>query len=113
MSNPSKRKGSAAEVAVRDYLRTNGWPHTERLPSDGIHDRGDITGIPDWTIEVKATKDVAAGINQGLAELAVERANAGTRHGLLIVKRRTKGNPADWLAVMRLEDALPLMGGSP
>jgi hypothetical protein len=59
MSNPSKRKGSAWEVRVRDFLRTHGFPLAERLPSEGAKDRGDISGVPGWTIECKNHRALA------------------------------------------------------
>lgn len=44
--NRSKAKGTSAESAVTTYLQTMGFIHAERRSLNGIHDRGDIAGIP-------------------------------------------------------------------
>jgi hypothetical protein len=43
--NRAKRKGTAHEVRVRDYLNSRGG-RTVRLGLSGTLDRGDIYGIP-------------------------------------------------------------------
>ena len=107
MANPSKQRGTAAETAVVRWLQAHGHPFARRNPPAGRNDIGDIGGVEvnvaicaaDLVIEVKAFRDLAAGINKGLAELEAEKANAGTDHGVLIVKRRGRGDPGEWLAV--------------
>lgn len=97
MANPSKRKGTAAEVAVRDYLRVNGFPYAERLACEGSKDRGDITGVPGVVVEVKSTKghDLAGW----LGELEAEMGNAGTDIGVVWAKRRGTTDPGKWYVV--------------
>ena len=110
--NPSKQRGTAAETAVVRWLQAHGHPFARRNPPAGRNDIGDIGGVRVWArpasnwtetdplvIEVKAYKDLAAGINRGIAELEAEKTNAGTDRGVLIVKRRGKGDPGEWLAV--------------
>lgn len=113
MSNPSKRKGSDAEIKLLAWLKEHGHEDALRLPPMGSKDQGDLTLLTDcWrehggcqyddvsvVVEVKSYKDQTAAINQGLAELDAEMVNAGTSHGVLVVKRRGKGDPGDWLAV--------------
>lgn len=90
MSNPSKRKGSAWEVRVRDYLREQGFPHAERLPSEGSKDRGDVSGCP-FVIECKATtREELAG---AMREAAKEAENAG-KPGYAVV-RPSRGRSID------------------
>jgi hypothetical protein len=48
--------------------------------------------------------DVARAINEGIAELDVEKANAGTSHGVLVLKRRGISDPGNWIAVRRVCD---------
>lgn len=57
MSNPSKKKGSAWEVRLRDFLRANGHPHCERLALAGRSDRGDLSGVP-WVVEAKNCREL-------------------------------------------------------
>ena len=117
MSNPSKRKGTAAEVALLAWLRDNGHPEAVRNPPAGTKDVGDLTCLAapklrtDLTSvrrpidnEVKSYKHQTAAINQGLAELDAEMVNAGARHGVLVVKRKGKGDPGEWLAVRKVRN---------
>jgi hypothetical protein len=60
--------------------------------------------VLDVVVEVKNMADVARAINEGLAELDAEKANAGTSHGVLVVKRRGKGDPGEWLAIRKVCD---------
>ena len=55
MTNRSKDTGTNAETAVATYLRSTGYfPNAERRALAGAYDRGDLTGIGDLVIEVKA-----------------------------------------------------------
>lgn len=93
----AKQTGTAGEVAVRDYLREEGWP-AERIPTEGAKDRGDILGVPDFTIEVKAHREFR--LAEWMGELEKEQANGITTNAVLWVKRKMKGNPKDWYVVM-------------
>jgi len=105
MANPSKRKGTDAEIKLLAWLKENGHPEAVRNPPMGAKDVGDLRmynaeeGTYNYVIEVKNWADQTAAINQGLAELDAEMVNAGTAHGVLVVKRRGKGDPGDWIAV--------------
>jgi len=123
MANPSKRKGTDAEVKLLAWLHANGHAEAVRNPPAGTKDVGDLEVLTECyvkgcclvddapvVIEVKSYKDQTAAINQGLAELDVEMVNAGTSHGVLVVKRRGKGDPGDWLAI-RLVRNDPEIGG--
>lgn len=103
-----KDKGTRAESAVRDFLRGHGFG-AERMPAGAAADRGDLAGVPGWTLEVKDYADVARALREAIDELQVEQANAGTPHGAAVVKRARRSNPADWYFVMRLGDAVPIM----
>lgn len=123
MSNPSKRKGTAAEVALLAWLREEGHPEAVRNPPAGTKDVGDLRvwidgDEPDFdepeavVIEVKSYANLANAINQGLAELDVEMVNAGASHGVLVCKRRGKGDPGDWIAVRKVRND-PEIGALP
>lgn len=96
--NRSKAKGTAAETAVVNYLREQGWACVERRTLAGAHDKGDIAGVPDTVIEVKACKtlDLAAWVR----EANTERDNAGVEYGVVWAKRRGTTDPGDWYVVM-------------
>jgi|GEM_PF-339001 len=88
MSNPSKKRGTQFESDVVAFLRQVGFPHAERRALGGIHDRGDILGIPGWVLEAKATRQI--DLAGALTEAAAEARNAGARYYAAIVKRRGK-----------------------
>lgn len=98
MSNPSKAKGTAAEVAVVRYLQEHGFPHVERRALAGVNDRGDVSGLPGCVVEVKSCKKHEPA--QWLDELEVEMRNARAYQGVVVFKRRGTTDPAKWFALM-------------
>ncbi len=82
------RAGARFEQQVADYLAEHGFPYAERRHTNGAKDRGDLSGIPGWVCELKATRelDVAGAID----EAAKEAANAGAAWYVAILKRRRK-----------------------
>jgi len=95
--------GTQAESAVVKYLRENGFGGAERRALRGTLDCGDITGCGPVVIEVKAgaaAMDASDGlINAWLAETETERKNAKADLGVLVVRRRGKGDPGSWWAI--------------
>lgn len=94
----AKAKGTSAERAVVDMLIEHGYVHAERRALNGANDKGDIAGIPFVCIEVKnqAQMQLATWVD----ELETEIANAKAQTGVLIHKRRGKGQPYNWYATM-------------
>jgi hypothetical protein len=92
----SKAKGTRAETAVREFFRARGIDAHRTAPA-GSRDEGDIR-IPDGIVEIKDCRrhELAAWVD----ETEAERENAGVRDAVLVVKRRGRGSPADWYAVM-------------
>jgi hypothetical protein len=107
VSNPSKAKGTRAETAVANYLREQGWPAVERRALAGSSDKGDIAGLRDLVVEVKACK--AMDLGGWLREAGAEALNAGADFGIVFAKRRGKADPADWYVVMRGSDLVQLL----
>jgi Holliday junction resolvase len=108
VSNPSKRKGTDAEVKLLAWLKEKGHV-VVRNPPAGRFDVGDLTvhrmgNYPPTVVEVKNMADVARAINEGITELEMEKFNAGTSHGVLVIKRRGISDPGNWLAVRRVCD---------
>lgn len=103
----AKAKGTAAETAVVNFLRRSGWPHCERRALSGALDKGDIAGIPGVVIEVKnqAKLDLAGFVD----EAETERANDGADVAAAWIKRRGKGDPADWYVAMTGRQFLELL----
>lgn len=88
--NAAKAKGTRFEVRVRDYLRENGFPQAERIPSEGAKDRGDIAGVP-FVLECKATK--REDLAEAMKEARKEMENAG-KPGFAVV-RPSRGRPIE------------------
>lgn len=86
MTNRSKQKGTRFETELVDYLTTQGAPHAERRALAGTLDKGDVTGTPGVVWEAKncQTMSLAAWVDEMLAECA----NASTRLGVVVHKRR-------------------------
>jgi len=103
----SKRKGTAAETAIVNYLRTVGFLHVERRALNGSIDRGDIAGIPGVVIEAKncARQELAAWVQ----EAETERNNDNASLGVVWHKRRGKAHPADWFVTMSGEQFTALL----
>lgn len=97
-----RAKGTAAETAVVNYLKANGFPDADRSPLRGTLDKGDVTGIKSVVIEIKNHKVYA--IPAWIRELEVEISNAQARTGFVVVKPNGVGasRVGDWWAVMPL-----------
>ena len=107
MSSAAKRKGSAAERAVVEWLKANGYPYADRRLAGATLDKGDISGLPGVTIEIKnhAKLDLAGWT----AELEVEMKNDGAWTGTVLHKRKGKGDVGEWYATMPAKVWLALL----
>ena len=99
MVNRPKVKGTAAETAVKRYLQTElEDPTIDRMVLSGSKDRGDITNLDDWTIEVKNCAKLT--FSQWLKELYTEVFNGGTSFGAVWAKKRGTTDPGEWYVTM-------------
>jgi Holliday junction resolvase len=100
VSSRSANKGREGENQVKAIFEAAGFEQVVRGIPGAAHDRGDLAGVPELTIEVKNIDDLAVSLARGTAELAIEKVNNRTPWGVLAMKRRRKG----WIAVMPLEE---------
>ncbi len=107
MSTPSKRKGSAWELAIAKYLIEHGWKRAERRIAGSNLDKGDINGIDGCTIEAKNEKRI--DLSGYLKELEVEMANAKADTGVVIVKKKGITDVGESYAVMPVKIWVSLM----
>lgn len=106
MANSAKRKGDGAELeAARLLADLTGWPVRRKLGAGRLDDTGDLDGIPDTCIQVKAYKDIQRAVRDCLDELPLQQANAGTTFGFGMI-RRPGGR---WFAVMDLDQLATLL----
>ena len=96
----SRRKGTAWESAVVEFLRDHGFPHAERRALSGSLDKGDLTGLPGLMVECKAEKSI--DLAEYMDEVKVQTSNAGAQLGVAVVKRRNRST-ADAYVVMSLD----------
>lgn len=106
MTTPAKRKGDTAELeAARLLADRTGWPVRRKLGAGRTDDTGDLTGIPDSVCQVKHYRDITRAINECLAELPAQQANAGAAYAFGLV-RRPGGR---WFAVLDLDNLCALL----
>ena len=107
MSSAAKCKGSQAERDVVAYLKANGFPYADRRVAGATLDKGDISGVLGVTIEIKnhARLDLAGW----LAELEVEMKNDSAWTGVVIHKRKGKGDVGEWYATLPVKVWLALL----
>jgi len=118
MTNKSKNKGTAAETAVVNYLKVNGFPHAKRLTLSGRYDKGDVSLGDGYqvTVEVKggtaAETASDAQIVAWVDEAHAEMLNAGMRFCVLVTKRKGKSaaNAGAWLVHTDTDCYLKLIG---
>lgn len=105
----SKQKGTLAESAFVKYLIPNGFPFAERRALAGELDKGDITGTPFLTFEIKNHKTYK--FPAWMQEAKEEKQNAGADYCPLIVKPVGKGVQSvnDWWAILTVEDLVKLL----
>jgi hypothetical protein len=106
MTNSSKSKGDRSELeAARLLAELTGWPVRRKLGAGRLDDTGDLDGVPETTIQVKAYRDIQRAIRECLAELPAQQANAGTTFAMGMI-RRPGGR---WLVAMTPEQAMTLL----
>lgn len=109
MSSPSKRRGTAVEVKVRDYMREAlGQPGIDRQPPRGTRDQGDLAGLVahgfSCVVEVKADRDMRpSDLAEYRRQTIAERENAGADVGILVTWRYQHG-AAEAVAHLTLRD---------
>ena len=101
----SRRKGQRAELAVAKMLRAFGWAARTSRSVQGVQGGADLITDCPLSLEVKdhARMELAAWLDQ-----AVAQARPGAP-GVVLHKRRGKGDPGDWYATLRAADLIALV----
>lgn len=100
MTNPSKRKGDAAELEIARLLHDlTGDPVRRKLGAGRTDDTGDLDGLTETTAQVKNYRDVTRAVGDALHDLPTQQANAGTAYAVAFI-RRPGGR---WFAAMTLD----------
>lgn len=102
----SKSKGTRGERLVVNHLIEAGFYTAERRALEGTADRGDVAGVPGWTLEVKnASKHTLA---TWMDELDREQIRAQTPLGALVVLRRMRPIGRAY-AIMEFDQLIAIM----
>jgi hypothetical protein len=97
VSNPQKAKGSGAERGVVKWLK-QWFPYVDRRLAGAALDKGDISGIPGVTIEVK--NHATMKLSEWVKELEVEMKNDNAWTGVVIHKKKGTTDVGQWYATM-------------
>lgn len=103
----SKQIGTAAETALVNYLRSEGFLDADREPLRGSGDTGDVsTAGVCWEVKAGAAAKAASDglVGDWLAETERERQNARAGLGVLVMARAGYGaqRVGSWWAVVPL-----------
>ena len=103
----AKQKGTAAETKVVNYLHPQGWTNVERRTLSGIHDKGDIAGLP---IAVEVKDHVRPNITGWIIEAEREGINANALAGVAWHKKRGTTDPGEWIVSMKGSEFVKILG---
>ena len=103
MSNPSKRKGTEWEVALKDFLNGVLGHRTKvyRPAQSGFKDEGDLHGLSPFVGQAKNYKDLAAALREGTDGAETQAGHAGETYGVAFIKRARR-SVAEGYAVMKV-----------
>lgn len=88
MTSSSKRKGDRAELEVQALIRDlTGWPARRMLGAGRLDDVGDMTGVPDTTIQVASYADLTRAVREKVPACVDQQQRAGTTHGATFLRR--------------------------
>ena len=104
MANAQKRKGSAFERLIADYLAER--IPCERIPAGATLDRGDLW-LPDMAIQVKCCRTLSLGA--WLRDTVQQQANAKKPLHALVVKRKGVADPGEQFAIMTVSQLRDLL----
>lgn len=111
MANPNGRKGASHERQVADFLRDNWDDRIDRRVRTGAKDCGDIANfrLHNHRVVVECKNEKAINLAGWVTEAQQEAVNDGALCGIVVSKRKGKGDPADQYVVMTLGDLLKLL----
>lgn len=113
MSNPNGAKGSSFERLIADCLAEYVDDRIDRRVKTGTKDRGDIGGLRHMGGKVVVECKNVAKMNLAgwIAEAEVERGNDDALVGLVVHKRRGKGQALDQYVTLTVRDLIALLTG--
>lgn len=111
----AKKAGSQFEQLIADYLQDRlDDDRIERRVMGGVNDRGDISNVRflGHRVVIEAKNVAAMSLGAWVEEAHIEAGNDDALLGVVVHKRRGKGQAADQFVTLTLDDfATLLMGG--
>lgn len=110
----ARTAGTRFERAIADTLAAHVNPDIDRRTRNGAKDRGDITGLRHMggrlVVECKDTSRLTIG--SWLLEAELERGHDDALAGLVVAKRRGRGDPLEAVVLLTLADLIALLTGT-
>lgn len=112
--NRAKAKGTAFETLVVTALQQHLGPEVCRRTTTGAKDRGDIHGLYIRGLRTVAElkNHASMDLSDWVREAEVERGHDDAQVGLVVHKRRGKGDALDQYVTMPLRDLLTIITGT-
>jgi hypothetical protein len=111
VSNPNGRKGASHERQTADYWRDNWDDRIDRRVRTGAKDKGDLANVRvrNHRIVVECKNTRAVDLAGWIGEAQQEAINDEALIGIVVAKRKGKGNPEDQYVVLTQGDFLKLL----
>lgn len=111
MANPNGQKGAKFERQQADYWRDNYDDRIDRRVKTGVKDKGDLANVRIGphrvVVECKNTSRIQMA--EWTKEAQEEALNDGALLGVVVAKRKGKGQPEDQWVIMTQGDLLKLL----
>lgn len=113
MTNRSKQKGTDFESLIRDYLKEEWSDIVERMTLSGTDDRGDISnfrvGDGQHKIAIECKNVNSLSLSEWVKEAQTEAEHYGAVAGIVVHKRKGKGQGGDQYVTLVLSDLLTIL----
>lgn len=111
MSNPNGRKGTAFERQTADYWRDHWDDRIDRRVKTGPADKGDVANLRlgEHRIVLECKNEKRTDLAGWVQEAQKEASNDGALIGVVVAKRKGKGQPEDQYVICTQGDFLKLL----
>ena len=111
MSNPNGRKGASFERQTADFWRDHYDDRIDRRVKTGSQDKGDVANLRlgPHRLAIECKNERKVDLAGWVTEAQKEAANDGALLGVVVAKRKGKGQPEDQWVIMTQGDLLKLL----
>lgn len=110
----ARQAGSTFERRIADHLRDNWDDRIDRRVKTGARDCGDIANfrIRHHKITVECKDQSRVDLAGWVKEVQQEAINDGALTGIVVAKRKGKGDPGQQWVILTVDDLLRLLGAA-